>query len=527
MTKILVAEKLNEKGLAVLYASGMDIDYRKDITREEILSCIGEYDGLIVRSQPVVDAELLSKATKLKVVGRAGNGVDNISMEEATNLGIIIVNTPDANSVSACELTVGMILASCRNIPQANDSLKGGTWGRSRFQGSELHGKTLGIIGLGRIGTLLANRMIAFDMNIIAYDPYITDECFKRARATKKETLEELLAESDIISIHTPKTDETLGMIGEKQLKLVKKGVRFINCARGGLYQEDAIAKALADGTVASAAFDVLSKEPCIDSPLYKFENFIVTPHIGATTDEAQENVGISVAEEVISALRGEMVPNAVNLPILRNEDLNVIKPYLRLGELLGKLYLQLQKKPVKRVVVDYCGTVANLDTAVITRAVLRGLFEPILKEQINYVNARIVAERRGISVAESKEPATPNYDSLITVKIFAGEREYRYSGTIFCNDDPRIIEIDGFHFDFRPEKYMLIVENADLPGMIGKIGTVMGEAGINISGMQVSPVPDTGKAMMTIGVSREPNEKQLKMISKVENIYKVSFVTF
>jgi len=219
MTKILVAEKINEKGLAVLNASGMDIDYRKDITREEILSCIGEYDGLIVRSQPVVDAELLSKAAKLKVVGRAGNGVDNINMEEATNKGIIVVNTPDANSVSACELTVGMILASCRNIPQANMSLKSGVWGRSRFQGSELRGKTLGIIGLGRIGTMLAKRMIAFDMNIIAYDPYITDECFTRARATKKETLEELLSEADIISIHTPKTAETYGMIGEKELK--------------------------------------------------------------------------------------------------------------------------------------------------------------------------------------------------------------------------------------------------------------------------------------------------------------------
>jgi len=221
------------------------------------------------------------------------------------------------------------------------------------------------------------------------------------------------------------------------------------------------------------------------------------------------------------------MVPNAVNLPILKNEDLSVIKPYLRLGELLGKLYHQLQKKPVKRVVVDYCGVVANLDTGMITRAVLRGLFEPVLKEQINYVNSKVVAESRGISVAESKEPAQPNYDSLIKVKIFAGEREYCYSGTIFGNDDPRIIEIDGFHFDFRPEKYMLIVENADLPGMIGRIGTVMGEAGINISGMQVSPVPNTGKAMMTIGVSREPSDEQLNMISSVEDIYKVRFVTF
>lgn len=525
--KILVAEKLSDKGMDVLYASGMEISYQRHIARKELLEVIGEYDGLIVRSQPIVDEELLSRATRLQVVGRAGNGVDNIDMDAASARGVIVVNTPDANSVSACELTIGMMLAACRNIPQAVGSLKGGVWGRSRFQGSELRDKTLGIIGLGRIGTLVAKRMISFGMKIVAYDPYITEEQFKRGRAYKCETLEELLSLADIITIHTPKTEETLNMLNVEQFKLMKKGVRLINCARGGIVNEEALALALADGTVAAAACDVLVKEPCLDSPLYAYDNFIATPHIGATTDEAQENVGISVAEEVVNALKGEMVPNAVNMPALKREDIDVIKPYMRLGELLGKLYHQLQNKPVKRVVVDYCGAAAKLDTGVITRAVLRGLFEPILKEQINYVNSRLAAENRGVSVAESVEEQAPHGLSLIRVNVYAGERVYRYTGTIFGDDDPRITEIDGFRFDFRPERHMLIIENADRPGMIGLIGTMMGEIGINISNMQVSPVPGTGKAMMTIGVSAKPSEEHLRRIEEMEHIFKVRFVEF
>ncbi|MEG1998019.1 MAG: phosphoglycerate dehydrogenase, partial [Clostridiales bacterium] len=420
MTKILVAEKLNEKGLEVLYNSGMDIVYNKDISREELLSTIHEYEGLIVRSLPVVDKELLAKAAKLKVVGRAGNGVDNIDMDAATNQGVVVVNTPDSNSISACELTIGLIIAACRNVAEATTCLKNGVWGRSRFQGIELNGKTLGIIGLGRIGTLVAKRMSAFNMNIIAYDPYITDEQFARGRATKKETLAELLAEADVITIHTPKTAETINIINTAQFAMMKDGVRVINCARGGLYNEQALAEALKSGKVAAAACDVLSKEPCTDSPLYAFDNFTVTPHLGATTKEAQENVGICVAEEVVYALEGELVANAVNMPVLKNDDLLTIKPYMLLGELLGKIYHQLQKKPVYKVAVDYCGDVAKLDTGMITRAVLRGLFEPILKEQINYVNAIKVAEARGVAVVESKEQDAGHFPGLIRVKVYA-----------------------------------------------------------------------------------------------------------
>lgn len=527
MTKILVAEKLNEKGLDVLYSSGMDITYNKTISREELLSTIHEYDGLIVRSLPIVDKELLEKAKKLKVVGRAGNGVDNIDMEAATEQGVIVVNTPDSNSISACELTIGLLISAARKISMANNSLKAGEWGRSRFQGRELNGKTLGIIGLGRIGTLVAKRMHAFNMDIIAYDPYITDEQFARARATKKNTLEELLAEADVITIHTPKTAETLGMIGKDQFAMMKDGVIAINCARGGLYNEQDLADALASGKLAGAACDVLAKEPCTDSPLYAFENFTVTPHIGATTTEAQESVGICVAEEVVNALKGEIVANAVNMPVLKNEDIAIIKPYMRLGELLGKLYHQLQKKPVYKVAVEYCGEAAKLDTGMITRAVLRGLFEPILKEQINYVNAIKVAEDRGINVSEIKNQSGGHYLSLIKVVVYAGEREYVYSGTIFGQDDPRIVEIDGYRFDFRPEPYMILVENVNKPGMIGKIGTVMGENNINISAMQVCPGGSNQVAMMTFGVSRPPSVQQLASIAALDDIYKVRFVEF
>ncbi|MDO4582061.1 MAG: phosphoglycerate dehydrogenase [Bacillota bacterium] len=526
--KILVAEKINQRGIDVLNGSGLEIVYDKEISREKLLSIIGEFDGLIVRSQPIVDKQLLEAATRLKVVGRAGNGVDNIDMEAATDRGIIVVNTPDSNSVSACELTIGLLISVCRNIPQANNSIKSGEWGRSRFQGHELSGKTLGIIGLGRIGNLVAKRMRAFDMDIIAYDPYITDERFRQANVRKAVSLEELLREVDYLTIHTPKTPETIGMVGAEQFAMMKDGVRVVNCARGGLYDEAALADALRSGKVAAAACDVLAKEPCLDSPLYELDNFIVTPHIGATTDEAQENVGITVADEVVNALKGEIVANAVNLPILKAEDVNVIKPYLRLGELLGKLYHQLQKKPIERVTVEYCGTVGELDTDVITRAVLRGLFEPILKEQINYVNARRVAEGRGVKVIESKEKPSGHFPSLVRVRVSAGERIYQYCGTIFGNDDPRIVEIDGFRFDFRPEPYMLVVENADRPGMIGRIGMVLGEQNINISAMQVCPSKRDDKlAMMTIGVSQKPTDEQMKAIESVSDIYKVRLVEF
>ncbi len=522
--KVLVAEKICQDGVKLLRDCGLEVDYCPTITREDLLSTIDQYDGLIVRSIPIVDEELLNAATNLKVVGRAGNGVDNINMSLATQKGVIVVNTPDANSVSACELTIGHIIASARNLPQANAHLKSGQWGRSRFQGTELQGKKLGIIGLGRIGTLVATRMSSFGMKIYAYDPYITDKQFQKAGAEKVDTLEDLMRLADILTIHTPRTKETMNMVRKEHFQMAKRGLRVVNCARGGLINEEDLAWALEEGIVASAGFDVLSKEPCTDSPLYKFDNFIVTPHIGATTDEAQEAVGMSVAQEVVSALNGEMVPNAVNLPMVKGQDWVALQPCLNLAETLGKLFYQLEKDVVERVEVQYLGNATKWESDLVTLAVIKGLFEPILMEQINYVNAKLVAESRGVAIAESKESECSYYSNLLRVKVFAGGKEYEYAGTITELGEIHIVNINGFRIDFKPSHYMVVAENLNAPGQIGKMGTCLGRNKVNIGNMQVSP-SDGQKAMMVLTVDSPLDEQVLQDMSSLEGFFRVRFV--
>lgn len=334
--KILVAEKISEKGIDKLVELGGTVDVQFNLDREKLLEIISDYDAIVVRSVTKINEDFYERAKNLKVVGRAGNGIDNIDLPGATKRGIIVVNTPDANSVSAAELTIGLMLAAARKIPAADRLLKQKKWDRSGFKGVELNGKTVGIVGLGRIGSLVAQRLRGFDMRLIAYDPYITDERFERLGVEKKETLKELVMESDFITVHTPKTEETNGMIGEEQFKIAKPGLRVVNCARGGIIEEAALAKALKEGTVAAAGIDVLVGEPNTTSPLLDLENTVMTPHIGADTLEAQNNVGITIAQEVIHALKGEMVPNAVNLPTLQHHQLNQLKPYMGLGEFWG-----------------------------------------------------------------------------------------------------------------------------------------------------------------------------------------------
>ena len=345
--KILVAERISEEGLAVFEAAPeMEFDVELKLDRKELLERIPLYDALVVRSKTKVDGELIEKAGRLKIIGRAGNGIDNIDIEAATKKGVLVANTPESNTMSAAELAIGLMLAQSRNIPQATAHLKSGKWDRNLFKGTELFGKTLGIIGLGRIGSLVAKRMRAFGMKIVAYDPYISDERFEKYHAEKKEKIEELIKVADFITVHTPKTEETIGMIGEKEIALMKKGVRLVNDARGGIIEERALLNALKSGHVASAGIDVFEKEPCIGNPLFELDNIVVTPHLGASTHEAQQNVGETIAGQVIGGLRGEVVPNAVNLPALNRENIEMVKPYLKLAEQMGKLYYQLNRDP-------------------------------------------------------------------------------------------------------------------------------------------------------------------------------------
>ena len=522
--KVLVAQELCESGLEALAARGMEVNYQPKMTREQLLEQVGEYDALIVRSSPNVDEPVYERATKLKVVGRAGNGVDNIEMNGATRRGIMVVNTPDSNSVSACELTCGMILSVMRNITKANNTIKGGTWTRLPFQGTELNGKTLGIIGLGRIGSLVATRMQSFGMKVIAYDPYITDGRFAKYNAEKKHTLEELLREADVITVHTPKNEETFGMVGIKQLEYMKHGVRLVNCARGGIISEEALLNGLENGRIAGAACDVMVKEPCLDSPLFKFDNFIITPHIGANTDEAQENVGLTVAQEVAAVLSGEMVPNAVNLPVLSQKGLAELLPYMSLAEMLGKFYHQMEKHPVERVEITYHGIPEDLELEMLNLSVLKGLFSVIVEENVNYVNARLIAQQRGVKVTEIRESNGNKY-MTVSVAVCANGKRFVYSGGMISNKDYRITEINGFSFELKPAEFMLVVENTDTPGVIGCMGTTMGKNNINIANMQVSRRLPDREAIMALTIDSDMSKENLEEIASVGGIKRVSLI--
>ncbi|MEN6565180.1 MAG: phosphoglycerate dehydrogenase [Veillonellales bacterium] len=524
--KILVSEQIAVKGIEKLTQEGATVDVKPGMSRQELLDIIGAYDALIVRSNTKVNEELYQKANRLKVVGRAGNGVDNIDMEGATKRGIIVVNTPESNVVSACELTIGLLISSCRNIPRLYNRLQGSReWNRSGLKGMELQGKTVGIVGLGRIGSLVATRLKSFGMHIIAYDPYISDSRFKNLGVDKKEKLEDLMRECDILTIHTPKTEETYGMIGKEQFKAAKKGLRVVNCARAGLINEEALVEALKKKIVASVGLDVPEGEPEATSPLLDFDNVVVTPHAGADTVEAQNNVGITIAKEVVAALRGEMVPNAVNLPTLHHGELENVKTHLNLGETLGKLYYQLEKDAVEKVEILYRGEAAELETSVISLAILKGLFEPVLKEQVNYVNASFIAESRGVVVTESKESVVDNYLTLITIKVISKNKEFTISGTIFGKSEIRIVEINGYEFDVSPAPYMLIAENTDKPGVIGQLGTLFGVGKVNIATMQVGRKISDKRAMMVLTVDSEISKETLEFLSGVEGIIKVRFV--
>jgi D-3-phosphoglycerate dehydrogenase len=523
--KVLVAEKIAQEGIDILKDAGLTVDVQLNLTREKLLEIINDYDAIIVRSVTKINEEFYERAKNIKVVGRAGTGVDNIEMEGATRRGIIVVNTPEANSVSAAEHTIGLLLSSIRNITQGNKRIKDHKWDRNGLKGVELQGKTLGVVGLGRIGALVTTRLQSFGMKVIAYDPYITDARFKKYGVEKKETLEDLIREADFITVHTPKTEETFGMIGEEQFKIAKKGVRVVNCARGGIINEEALAKAIKEGIVASAGIDVLVDEPNSTSPLIDLENVVLTPHLGADTEEAQYNVGTMVALEVVNALKGEMVPNAVNLPSLHITELNELKAYLNLGETLGKLYHQLEKDPVEKIEIQYSGEIANKETTAVTLSVLKGLFETILKERVNYVNANLIANNRGVEVTESKKTRDGKYRNLLKLNISTKYKTFTISGTVFDKDEIRIVEVDGYEFDIIPSPYMLVAYNLDKPGMIGQIGTLLGVNRINIATMQVSRKKNVEWAMMFLAVDSEVSKESLKLINNMEGISSAQFV--
>ncbi len=531
--KIIVTERIADEGVNYLSQNGFDVDVKYGISQSDLLGIIDQYDAIIVRSVTKVDRALIDKGVNLKVAGRAGNGIDNIDVDHCTKKGIIVVNTPESNTMAAAELAIGMAYAIFRNIAQANSAGKKLDFRRNKFLGQELDGKTVGIIGLGRIGSIVARKLIGANMRAVAYDPYITDDKFKRNGVEKCQTLDELLAQSDLITIHTPKTTETYGMVGEEQLKKCKKGVRLVNAARGGLINEKALYDAIKRGQVAGAGIDVLDPEPGYDkkpedqtykNPLLELDSVIITPHLGASTEEANYNVGTAITKLVGDALNGELVA-AVNMPPLKPGDLKELKPYIDLAEMLGKVYYQAEKETVQRLEVVYSGDLADKETKVISLSFLKGFLSPIVPEKVNYVNAELIAENMGLQLTESKNSHLDKYTNLITVKFITKTKELSISGTVFAKEDLRIVDFFGYKLDFEPAPYVIAIQNIDMPGTIGRVGTLLGANGINIAAMQWSRNQKGEKAVSFVSVDGEVSESVLMQLSQLEGVLKASML--
>jgi D-3-phosphoglycerate dehydrogenase len=507
--KVLVPESLSQEGLDKLRTQ-TEVEARK-LSREELLEVIGDFDALIVRSATRVDRELLERATSLKVVGRAGVGLDNIDVAAATRLGILVVNAPESNVLSAAEHTLALLLALARHVPAADASLRAGGWERSRFTGVELDGKTLGILGLGRIGNLVAQRAKAFGMRLLGYDPYVSRQWAAERGIDMASTVEEVCREADFITVHLPKNAETKAILSDPEFAVMKPEARVINVARGGIIDEDALVRALKDGLIAGAAVDVYEKEPPGQHPLFGLEQVVVTPHLGASTEEAQTRAGTVIAEQVLLALRGEFAPYAVN--VAAGGDFGeALRPFIPLTERLGRALAGLAGSGLSAVRVEVYGAIAESDTRILTLAALKGLFGGFIHEPVTYVNAPLMAEERGIQVSETKSATSQDYVNLVVVR---GESDsgpaggVAVGGSLFGKgDEEHLVRVNDFSIDMELERYFCLLRYADRPGVIGKVGRVLGDADINIASIKVSRETIGGEALMGLTVdSRIPDE--------------------
>lgn len=525
--KILVSDTLGQGGMDILRKEkNIQVDEKVGLKPEELKAIIGEYDAILVRSATKVTAEIIEAGKKLRVIGRAGVGVDNVDLEAATKRGIIVMNTPEGNTISTAELSFSMLMAVARNLPQADAHVKKGEWKRSKFQGSELNGKTLGIVGFGRIGREVAKRANAFNMKIMVFDPFISKEAVKEWPVEFVD-IPTLLKNSDFVTFHTPLTNETKNLLNKETFKLCKKGMRIINCARGGIVDETALAEAIQSGQIAGAAFDVfVSEPPAADHPLLKLPQFICTPHVGAVTQEAQENVAVDVAKQVIDALNDRAIRNAVNMPNLDPDTMKGLKPWLMLAEKIGMLYPQLFDGSIKKVEIRYGGDPTRFKMAPLTIAILKGLLTPICGDSVNFVNAPAIAKERGINVTEGTSTETTDFTSFIDVEVLQGKETHRIMGTLF-NQQPRIVRINEFLIDVEPEGWVLFVKNEDLPGVVGTVGTILGKNGINIAEMSLGRVGKGKKAyaMTAINTDSEVPAKVVAQIKKGKPVLDVKVV--
>lgn len=522
--KVLVTEKLSEAGLELL-RKDFQVDVRSELAAEGLAGSIGDYDALIVRSQTQVTAEVIEAAESLKVVARAGIGLDNVDVEAATRRGVMVVNAPQSNIVSAAEHAIALLLAQARNIPRANAALKEGRWERSSFQGVELQGKTLGVVGIGRVGSLVAQRGAGFGMRVIAYDPYVPRDRAKEMGVELMPTLEALLVQADFITIHLPRTPDTEGLIGDHELSMVKPGARLVNTARGGIVEEAALVKALEDGRLSGAALDVFDHEPTTDSPLFRLESVVVTPHLGASTAEAQDKAGTTVAEMVRLALKGEFVPYAVNVSA-GAEVAEIARPFLPLCDKLGRILTGMAEGAVRSIECQYLGRIAEADTRVLTLSVVKGVLAGIVHEPVSFVNAPIIARERGLAISEMRSSVSTDYVNLVAIRAETDDGPVSVSGTLVGKKDrERVVEVNGYDIEMTPSPSMLFFFYEDKPGVIGAVGTLLGRHRVNIATMDVGRPVRGGTALMGVVLDSPVPPEILAELAQVSGAEGIRFI--
>ncbi|MBP7251969.1 MAG: phosphoglycerate dehydrogenase [Alphaproteobacteria bacterium] len=525
MPKVLISDALSPAAVKIFQERGVEVDQKNGLKPEELKEIIGQYDGLAIRSNTKVTKDILAAATKLKVVGRAGIGVDNVDVPAATARGVIVMNTPFGNSITTAEHAIALLFAVARQIPAASASTHAGKWEKNKFMGVELYGKTLGVIGCGNIGAIVADRALGLKMKVAAFDPFLSVDRAQQLGVEKVE-LDELLRRADFITLHTPLTEQTKGILNAAAIAKCKKGVRIINCARGGLVDELALRAALESGHVAGAGFDVFSEEPAKTNPLFGIENVVCTPHLGAATNEAQENVALQVAEQISDYLMTGAVVNALNMPSVSAEDAPKLRPYMKLAEQLGSLAGQTVETGVKAVTIEYEGQVAGVNTKPLTAIALMGLLKPLM-ESVNMVNAPIIAKERNIALSETRRDRAADYQTLIRITVESESGKRVVAGTVVAGEKPRIINIDGVALEAELTPYMLFVQNEDQPGFIGRLGTKLGQAGVNIANFNLGRDHAGGKALSLVGIDAAMPDVLLEELNKLPSVVRATALAF
>ena len=524
--KVLISDELSPAAVAIFKERGVAVDVKTGLAKDELERIIGNYDGLAVRSATKVTEKVIGKAAKLKVVGRAGIGVDNIDVKAATAKGIIVMNTPFGNSITTAEHAISLMLALARQIPEANASTHAGKWEKSRFMGVELFTKTLGVIGCGNIGAIVADRAIGLKMKVIAFDPFLSEERAIEI-GVEKVDLASLLERADFITLHTPLTEKTRNILDARALARTKKGVRIINCARGGLVDEAALLAALKSGHVAGAALDVFEVEPAKENALFGVPNVICTPHLGASTTEAQENVALQVAEQMADYLLKGAISNALNFPAITAEEAPRLKPFIKLAEQLGSFAGQLTESPIRGIRIEYVGDVAELKTKALTQAALAGVLKPLLSDSVNMVNAPAMAKERGVNVEEATRGRDGAYDSYVRLTVKSDAYERSVAGTVFADGRPRIVQVRDINMELELTSHMLFVRNQDKPGFIGRFGTLMGESGVNIATLNLGRDRPGGDAICIVALDEPISDAMLGKVRGLPMVVRANRLAF